>query len=59
MPPVLGHECRYSFDDKTTFPGVKAILTHPVHADLFVCLFVCFWKPDPLMFFVVTRYKAV
>ena len=35
MPPFLGHKCWYSFDNKTPFSGVKAILTFCVCADLF------------------------
>ena len=39
MPPFLGHKCWYSFDSKTPFPGVKAILTCCVCADLFFFFF--------------------
>ena len=35
MPPFLGHKRWYPFDNKTPFPGVKAILTCCVCADLF------------------------
>ena len=35
MPPFLGCQCWYFFDDRTLFPGAKDILAHCVHADLF------------------------
>ena len=34
MPPFLGCQCWSSFDDKTPFPGARAILTRCVLADL-------------------------
>ena len=35
MPPFLGCQCWYSFDDENTFPGAKAIL-------LAVYVLICF-----------------
>ena len=34
MPFFLGSQCWFSFDDKTPFPGVKAMLTCYVPAGL-------------------------
>ena len=59
MPPFLGCQCLYSFDDKTPFPGAKATLTHYVLADLF---FLKPWRNVSLtclVFFVLTRHKTV
>ena len=39
MPPFLGHQCWYAFNDKTPFPGAKAILSPCVYADLLWLLF--------------------
>ena len=39
MPLYLVHQCWYSFDDKTSFPGAKAILTCCVCAGLFFFFF--------------------
>ena len=33
MPPFLGHQCWSSFNDKTPFPGAKAMLIPCVGAD--------------------------
>ena len=36
MSPFLGHQCYYSLHSKTPFQGAKVILTHCVHAGLFL-----------------------
>ena len=64
MSPFLGHQCWYSFNDKPSFPGAKAVLTCCVCADLFCFLFF-FLKPRRnvhltcLRFFVLTRCNTV
>ena len=40
MPPFLGSQCWFSFDDKIPFPAAKATWTRRVRADLF-CLYLC------------------
>ena len=45
MPPFLGCQCWYSFNDKTPFPGAKNIQTCWVHADLFI--FYKLWRNYP------------
>ena len=39
MPPFIGCQCWYSFNDKTAFLGTKFILTFCVWADFFVFFF--------------------
>ena len=39
MPLYLVHQCWYSFDDTTPFPGAKAILPCCVHVGLFFFFF--------------------
>ena len=48
MPTFLGHQCYYSFDDKTLYPGAEATLTCCVCADLF--LFETLKECNPDMF---------
>ena len=61
MPPFLGHQCWYSFDDKAPLLGAKAVMTDCVHANLFFFFFFRTLKeyiPDSLMCFVLTSYKT-
>ena len=39
MPPFLGHQCWYSFDDKAPLLGAKAVMTDCVRANLFFFFF--------------------
>ena len=39
MPLFLGRQCWYFFDDKTPFPGAKAILSM-----LYVYVLACFFE---------------
>ena len=65
MPLFLGLQRWFTFDDKTPFPGAKAIL-YVLY--VYVYVLVCFWlfvfKPRRnvaltcLMFFVLTRYTT-
>ena len=63
MPLFLGCQCWFSLDDKTPFPGTKAMLDM-LYVHVLVC-FVFFLKPwrnvslTCLMVFVLTRYKTV
>ena len=62
MAPFLGHQCWYSFDDKTPLLGAKAVMTDCVHANLFFFLLLL-WTlkdciPDSLICFVLTSYKT-
>ena len=60
MPLFLGHQCWYFFDQKTPFPGAKAILTHWVCADLFFeTLKECFSELFDVWFFGLTRYNTM
>ena len=40
MPPFLGHQCWYSFDDKAPLLGAKAVMTDCVRANLFFFFFL-------------------
>ena len=55
MPLFLGCWCWSLFNDKTPFPGTKAILTHCLQAGLFFFFFLKPWRNVTLiclMFFV-------